>query len=214
MKHEIKVLVAIGAGVLVFGLGLVLWSQQNKALNQSKSVDGSKLMRTDSQFFGKEDAPNVLVEFADYQCPACAGYKPVVDQFMSGPGKDKVKLVFRNFPLSQHKNAYPAAQASIAASKQGKFAQMHDKLFEEQKSWSTLPDPKGKLFEYAKEMGLDMVKFEKDYNDTYTKERIKMDYKDGETLGVNSTPTFFLNGEKIQGINFTNFGDKLKEKLK
>lgn len=213
MQKEAKTLIAIGAGILIFGIGAFLWWQQNSALQNSQPIDGSKLIRTDSQIIGKADATNTIVEFGDYQCPACAAAHPALKTFMD-KNKDRVRLVFRNFPLAQHKNAMVGSQAAEAAAKQGKFVEMHDLLYEKQAEWSELQDPKGKFQEFAQSLGLDMNKFNSDYSDSYLRERVKVDVDDGQSLGVNSTPTFFLNGEKFEGWNFQNLGEELEKKLK
>lgn len=214
MSKELKTILIIAGAVLFIGFGAFLWYKQNSALDHSQPVDGSKLLRTDSQILGKADAPNTLVEFGDYQCPACGAAHPILKEMVNGANKDKIRIVFRNFPLSQHKNAYPSAQAAEAAAKQGKFAEMHDKLYETQNSWSAEADPKSTFIQYAKDLGLDVKKFESDYDDPILKERIKIDTKDGNDLGVNSTPTFYLNGEKFEGWNFSNLKSELEKKLK
>lgn len=217
MRAEVKTLIAIGAGVLTIAVGAWLWTMQSKNevdLNNSKPVDEKNLIRTDSHFIGKIDAPNVLVEFADYQCPACAASNPLVKKLLEGAGKDKVKFVYRHFPLAYHSNAMPAAQASEAAARQGKFELMHNKLFENQKDWEKLSNPKDRFLEYARQIGLDEKQFETDYNSAFIKERIRLDAKDGTSLGVNATPTYFLNGEEFSGWDFTNFEQKLLEKIK
>jgi len=213
MQKEAKTLVAIGAAILFIGIGVLLWWQQNTALNDSKPVDGSKLIRTDSQIIGKIDAPNTLVEFGDYQCPACKAAHPILKQFMKDK-PDRIRLVFRNFPLSQHKNGYPGSQAAEAAGKQGKYEAMHDLLYEKQDEWAALPKPDDKFYEYATSLGLDLDKFKSDYSGSFMRTRIQADVDDGSSLGVNSTPTFFLNGEKLEGWNFTNLAQELEKKLK
>ena len=214
MQKEAKTLIAIGVAVVFIGFGVFLWYKQNSALTHSEPVDGSKLIRTDSQIIGNKDAPNTLVEFGDYQCPACAAAHPILKEMINGADKDKFRIVFRNYPLQQHKNAYPSAQAAEAAGKQGKFMEMHDKLYESQTAWSELPDPKPQFIQFAKDLGLDEKKFESDYSDSYLKERIKLDTGDGNDLGVNSTPTFYLNGEKFEGWKFNTLKEELQKKFK
>ncbi len=214
MQKEAKILISIGAGILVILFGVFLWYQQNTALNDSQPIDDKKLIRSDSQIIGKKDAPNTLVEFGDFQCPACGAAHPYLKELINGEYKDKLRLVFRNFPLSQHKNAYPSAQAAEAAGKQGKYTEMHDKIYESQSEWSNISDPKEMFIGYAKQLGLDEKKFESDYSDSYLKERIKLDVDDGNELGVNSTPTFYLNGEKLEIKDFRKFKEEIGAKLK
>jgi protein-disulfide isomerase len=146
---------------------------------------------------GDKDAPVTLVEFSDLQCPACGFREPMVQQAL----KDydgKVKLLYKHFPLTTiHKNAMGASRAAEAAGKQGKFWEMHDMLFEKQDTWQALPDAKKEFVAYAQALKLDMNKFEQDYNSKEIEDKINKERDEGIQLGVNGTPTFFLNGKVI-----------------
>ncbi len=147
---------------------------------------------------GNREAKVTLIEYSDFQCPACASYQPIVKQ-LSEEYKDRVSFVYRNFPLRAiHKNAGPAAQSAYAASLQGKFWEYHDLLFENQTTWAEEPDPKALFEEYAQRLDLDMDKFKEDLNSTSTQTFIRNQEAQGNQIGVNSTPTFFLNGARIQ----------------
>lgn len=213
MNKEVKNLIIIVIAVLVIGLGFYLFMQQNKAISDSQPVDNSKLLRTDSAIIGKTDAVNTLVEFGDYQCPACAAANPIIEKLLS-ENADKLRVVFRHFPLPQHANAVKGSLAAIAAGKQGKYAEMHKALYEKQKEWELLPDPSAKFMEYAAGLGVEPKKFNDDFTDSSQKLRIDLDKQDGNSLGVNSTPTFYLNGEKLEDWNLGNLEEKVKEKLK
>lgn len=147
---------------------------------------------------GNKEAVVKLVEYSDLQCPACGVYYPIVKQIVE-EFSDSVLFEYRHFPLrSIHPNAQGAALATEAAGLQGKFWEMHDILFENQKEWS------GKngndIFNvYAEEIGLDVLKFESDlsFNEDI-KNKVENDYQSGLDLKVNATPTFFLNGVKIE----------------
>lgn len=155
----------------------------------------STLISEDSQ---KSDssAQLVLVEFGDYQCPACAVYHPFVKQLLSDfPGK--VNFVFRHFPLPQHKNANIASYAAEAAALQGKFWEMHNKIYETQATWSNLDNPKDTFIAYAVELGLNKDKFQSDLDSDFVKNIIKRGLSDGKVAGISATPTFFLNGEEL-----------------
>lgn len=146
---------------------------------------------------GNKDAQVTLVEYLDFECEACGAYYPVVKQLEAEFG-DRVRFVSRYFPLPGHKNSMTAASAVEAAGRQGKFWEMHDTLFENQKAWAekSMADPK--LFlAYAQKIGLDMAKYQKDVNDSSLRDRIERDKRSGEALGIQGTPSFFLNGEKI-----------------
>lgn len=143
---------------------------------------------------GSKDATITLVEYGDYECPHCARAYPIVKKVQEKMG-DKMRFVFRNFPLTQmHPNALHAAEASEIADKQGKYWQMHDVLYENQ---DALDDES--LKSYAGQIGLDAGKFAADLdNDTY-EEKVREDFMGGVESGVNGTPTFFINGERFDG---------------
>jgi protein-disulfide isomerase len=144
---------------------------------------------------GPADAPLILVEYGDYQCPYCGAAYPVVKRLQKRLGK-KLRFVFRNFPLTQaHPFARIAAEAAEAAALQGKFWEMHDLLFEQQ----TLLKPEI-LPLWAKKIGLDLEKFESDIEQAVVEERIREDRQSGIRSGVNGTPTFFINGARYDGL--------------
>ena len=149
----------------------------------------------DDRVLGDENAPVPVVEYADFQCPACAAYYPFVKQL--GQEFKNLSIVFRHFPLSQHANAREAAQAAEAAGKQGKFWEMHNLLFDNQDIWSQSSFAAETFNTYAQTLGLDMEKFKADFNSSETKTKIEADYQSGVSE-IDGTPTFFLNDKKIQ----------------
>ena len=147
---------------------------------------------------GSRDAKVVLVEYSDFQCPACASYYPVVKQLKEEYG-DRLLFAYRNFPLSNiHQNARPAAFAAGAAGAQGKFWEMHYKLCENQSAWSSLGDPGAEFLKYAQEIGLDIEAFKRDINSEAVQDKVDADYASGERAKVRGTPTFFINGISIE----------------
>ncbi len=142
-------------------------------------------------------APLTLVEFGDYQCPACGIFNPLTKQLIT-EFAGKINYVFRNFPLNQHANAPISSYAAEAAGLQGKFWEMHDKLFVTQADWSTSQDAKTIFIGYAKELGLDLNQFKKDIDSQKVKDKVKKDTDDGYLVALNSTPTFYLNGVKLE----------------
>jgi protein-disulfide isomerase len=139
----------------------------------------------------------VLVEYSDFQCPACATYEPAIKQLFNDLG-GKMTLVYRHFPLRQvHLNSQLAAQASEAASLQGKFWEMHDILFAKQNEWAPISNPTSLFEGYAKTLSLDIEKFNSDIKSETVKEIVNKDFNGGQEARVNSTPTFFLNGKKL-----------------
>ncbi len=148
---------------------------------------------------GPKDSKATLVEYSDFQCPACGAYHPIIKQLIKELG-DKMLFVYRYFPLRQiHKNAEISARAGEAAGKQGKFWEMHDMLFENQNKWADLSDSavRDVFTQYATALKLNLDQFKKDLDSNATLDKINADYSGGTQSGVDSTPTFFLNGEKI-----------------
>ena len=142
---------------------------------------------------GASNAKVTIVEFADFQCPFCSKSSEVVDQVMAAyPGQ--VRLVYRHFPLSFHKDAPKAAEASLCANQQGKFWQYHDALYAHQDALS-VDDLKG----HALALGLDLKRFEACLDSSEMKPAVASDQQEGERLGVSGTPAFFVNGYLLSG---------------
>jgi protein-disulfide isomerase len=131
-----------------------------------------------------------LVEFADYECPHCKRLQSVLKQVMD-EFRGEVKLYFKHYPLPQHTNARLAAEAAVAAQKQGKFWQFEEKLWANQENLTP-----SELEKFAKEVGLDVAKFRQDMEAPATKARVQKDRVDGGTLGLSSTPTLYINGRE------------------
>jgi protein-disulfide isomerase len=148
---------------------------------------------------GANNAPIELIEYADFECPYCGKAFYIIKKIQQELGSN-LKFVFKNFPLVElHPNALHAALAAEVAGAQGKFWEMHDMLFENQKF---LEDRD--ILNYASKIGLDIDRFEKDFGNDEYYQKVKDDYNSGENKGVNGTPTFFINGEKYQG-NWTSY---------
>ena len=145
---------------------------------------------------GALDAKVVVEEFADFQCDACARTHPVFNELISEYG-NKIKFVFRNFPLAMHPKAYEAAVAAEAAGMQGKFWEMQNLLFKNQKTWANDPKYRQIFDEYAKTIGIDVEKFNNDFLGTVAKTRVDKDLKRGKALNLSSTPTLYINGKSV-----------------
>ena len=139
---------------------------------------------------GNPGAKITLVEFADYECPHCKRFQPVLHQILDEFRSD-VKLYFKHYPLPQHNNARLAAEAAVAAQKQGKFWQFQDKLWE--KSDELTP---AEIEKAAKEVGLDVAKFRQDMASEPVKARVQKDRSDGAAAGIQATPTLYINGRE------------------
>jgi protein-disulfide isomerase len=196
VSREAKIL--IGILVVVVGGMVALFVVANKGVTKTAIADPGKLVRADSHRLG--NGPVQVVEFGDFQCPACGRLEPAVEQLLSTE-QANITLVFRNFPLPQHQNANSAALAAESAGAQGKYWEMHNKLYATQASWSDLADPTPKYIEYATGLGLDLAKFTKSIQDKEFQPAIDTGIADGTALNVNATPTFFINGTAVTTIS-------------
>jgi protein-disulfide isomerase len=142
---------------------------------------------------GPASAPVQIVEFSDFQCPFCRRAGPTLAQIEKEYG-DQVRIAFKHMPLSMHAQARPAHAAAEAAGMQGKFWEMHDKIFADQRNLSPATFEK-----YAGDLGLDVEKFKKDSTSDAVEQRIASDYAEASKLGVTGTPAFFVNGRFLSG---------------
>lgn len=157
---------------------------------------------------GNPEAEVKLVEYSDFQCPACASFQPVLEQVMSEYG-DKISFEYKHFPLPIHPYAMPAAVAAEAAGQQGKFFEFHDLLFKNQNTWVSASVPNSLFIQYAGELGLDIDKFKSQMSSTMLRDRVKDDTSDGRAANLTGTPTFFLNGKKMEFDTFQAFVEQI-----
>lgn len=163
--------------------------------------------------YGKADSKVTLINYGDYQCPGCGYYHPTIKAVVE-EYKDKIRFIFRNFPIpSSHPNAKAAAGTAEAAGLQGKFWEMHNKIYESQDSWNTLSGEKRTDFfkDYAKQLGLDVNKFTTDLESENITQKIDFDQALGKKAGVDATPIFYLDGTKLDA---SLLGDSAKLKAK
>ena len=143
---------------------------------------------------GPEDAPVTLVEYGDFECPYCAAAYLIVKKVQEAMG-DQLRFVFRHFPLTQiHPHAEGAAEASEAAAAQGRFWEMHDLLYENQRALDQMH-----LLGYAEELGLDTQRLGRELEERVYQPRVREDFMSGVRSGVNGTPAFFINGIRYDG---------------
>lgn len=189
MSNETKIFSGIIAGTLILIVAAAFFLTRSAVV-----VDSSFLVRENSHVLGPADSKVTVVEFSDFQCPACKAAEPIVAQVLN-QYKDKIRFVYRNYPLPAHEFGQIAAQAVEAAALQDKFWEYHDKLFE------LSPDlKKENLLLIAKDLGLDLDKFNRDLDSETVKQKVADDQTDGNRAGVNATPTFFINGAKFPGV--------------
>lgn len=185
--------------VLIGGLWLLI-NAVNSSPSPSTPLEVKNLPAVSKEDFvrGNPNAKVTLIEYADFQCPACGVAYPQVKKFEED-FKNDLKVIYRFFPLTNtHQNSLISSQAAYAASLQGKFWEMHDMLFENQSGWSDSKDAKSIFIGYATKLGLDLKKFESDITSDSSTKFIMDEENKGLSVGINSTPTFFINGKQAQ----------------
>jgi protein-disulfide isomerase len=218
VRKVIIFLLAIGAVVGGYFLGKGNWNLGGGAVAKftcptpGATVAGDDVERKCVPFEGKAKGSSKatinIVEYSEFQCPYCGRAQATIDKIIK-EYPDKVRVYFRHNPLPFHSDAPLAAQAAVAAEKQGKFWPMHDILFKNQQKLKR-PD----LEKYAAEIGLDVAKFKKDIDDPATKKRVEDDLELGKKLGVQGTPNFFINGRPIRGaVPFEQFKTAIDDEL-
>jgi len=207
----ISVISVLGTFLLLFGV--------YKLINQPVVTDfpQTKQLKTSDHIKWSPDKKNILVEYSDFQCPSCKSAHDFLKTVEASGSADfditkKVTFVYRYFPLYQiHDKAKISAYVAEAAGIQGKFWEMSDLLFDNQQSWSASNDPQNEFFlKYATELKLNIDQFKKDSDSTDVKNRVAEDLREAEQMGVNSTPTFFLNGQKVDVNSYDEFKNLLK----
>jgi len=193
----------------VIVIGLIIWGLIAAEKKSSKGTEllplPNEIVATD-HILGSETASVTLVEYGDFQCPACASFHPIVKRILEETGSSTVRFVFRHFPLQQHANAFPSARAVEAANLQGKFWEMHDMIYENQSDWESISNAVPIFIGYAKTLNLDIVKFEADMKLPEIEKIISDGYKAGVKANIRATPTFFVNGKQIQNVgNYESF---------
>ncbi len=206
----VVIIILVLVGVVVAGWYLYRSSRTNGNTNANRANSNSNSTPARTQvptnapigasppnMLGSPTAAVTVEEFADFQCGSCAATHPTMKEIQSIYGS-KIKLVFRNYPLSGHDKAYDAATAAEAAGMQGKFWAMQDQLFTNQQAWSVQSADHKKLWsDYAEKIGLDVQRFQTDAAGMSAKSRVEQDMARGRALNVGSTPSLFINGQAI-----------------
>ena len=208
-RRPVLPLVLIGAA-LVAAIGAGAWYFKASRQGAGEVAAGERGAEP-ARALGPESAPVVLEEFGDYQCPPCGQAFPEVEAIRREYG-DHLRLVFRHYPLTRiHPHALLAAHAAEAAGLQGKFWEMHRALYENQKEWSRTPDPRPLFETYARRIDPDLERFRRDIGGQESDARVVADHNRARSLGVESTPTFFLNGRKLPPSS--GFGRELRAQI-
>lgn len=192
----------VGAVVLTMLLigGIVFFDGRGTETGSVNVAESVATVTGDEHVLGPETASVTLIEYSDFQCPACGQYFPILKQLKAQFGDD-LRFVYRHFPLtSLHSNADLAGRAAEAAHQQGQFWPMHDRLFLGQGEWSSLSSEEAttRLTAYAQELGLDPERFKADLDADSIKAAVTDDERSARVAGASGTPTFILNGQRIQ----------------
>lgn len=189
----------VGAGILLFQV----FGQEEPATEPIEvAIDPAELQRVQGISIGEEDAPVVIYEFADFQCPGCGQFAsfvtPLIKERLVEPGL--VRYVYYDFPLAMHPHAFLAARAARCANEQGRFWEYHDILYARQPTWAAQTNATGTFVELAGEVGLDEAEFEACLRSDRYAEEVTRSLRLGESLGVTGTPTIFVNGRRLPNI--------------
>ena len=217
MKHYLPFIIVISVGLLTLVSATALYRAKRLALSttvtskiapqrereekEEEEGERNNLKRTVERaqpvhVRGNPQAPVILEEFGDFECPPCSNLAEVIKQLEREYGQ-RLGVIFSHFPLLNHAHAREAAWAAEAAGMQDKFWEMHDLLYREQSTWSNPKDVRALLSSYAGILRLDINRFEKDMDSATAKARVEADQKRGTTLGVVSTPSIFINDNLV-----------------
>jgi protein-disulfide isomerase len=192
--------------IFIVVLGLIVWglvAAMNRPGQGGKTGEPAPIS-ADDHSIGKADAPVTVIEYSDFQCPACETYYPVVKKLIE-ESSSTMRFAYRHFPLNdklpngtiQHPNAIASAMAAEAAGLQGKFWEMSDLIFTNHTEWTEESDPTPVFLRYATQLGLDKTKFLADLNNPTLRQKIDAQKSEGTRIGVSYTPSFFVNGKLI-----------------
>lgn len=216
MKLQTKVSLLI-AGIFAVVLGWLLAAagrDDEPDAPSGSSAANERIVREDSHVLGEEGSSEVvLVEFLDFECEGCRAAYPIVEGLREEYA-GQVTFVARYFPLPGHFNAERAARAVESAARQGEFEAMYQRMFETQAQWGEQQTPADDVFrQYAVDLGLDMEQYDSDYASKEVADRVQRDVDDGLALGVQGTPTFFLNGERFEPSSVQDFNTAIDAAL-
>jgi protein-disulfide isomerase len=200
LTSESKVLLGILASTaIIITIAIVAFTKPAPTLTREDLIPST------SHTKGNPQANVYLVEFSDYQCSACKAVKPIVDQ-LTETYKDKLLFAYRHYPLDQHPHSQQVAEIAEAAGAQGKFWEMSDLLFAHQDTFA-----ESDISDFAKQLGIDESEIAKAISSGTYKQRVLDDKAAGDRLGINATPTFYLNGKKLELTSFEDLAQTVKQ---
>ncbi len=227
-KRWLPLAIILGVLVVVVAAGWFIWRDARGGgntsgatrsdVNNASTTGGATSLPTTAPLTGATpphvkgaaQAPVTIEEFADLQCPSCSVMNVELQKVMSEYGS-RVRLIFRHLPLTDiHRNALAAALATEAAAQQNKFWEMQDYLYRNQQAWSNVTDVRPLFYEYARTLGLDADRFMRDLRGAEALQRVRADARRALALGVNGTPTLYLNGRQLAASEMTENGLRLQ----
>ncbi len=221
MRKEIKILAFVGVIVVVAAvIGASYYRKSAQGERKGSAAADGPLVRPDSPTLGPADAPVTLVEFLDPECESCRAFSPIIKQMLR-EYDGNLRLVVRYMPL--HQNSRLAAAFTEAAGEQGKYWEMQDIMFRRQPEWGERHGqpaaagqvPPAVLFEtYAGEIGLDVERIRASVAENRSAAKVERDMRDGQSLGVSRTPTFFVNGRQLMRFSREDLKSLIDEELK
>ncbi|PIQ35735.1 MAG: protein-disulfide isomerase [Candidatus Yonathbacteria bacterium CG17_big_fil_post_rev_8_21_14_2_50_43_9] len=196
MDTQKRIIIWFSAALIVAIAGIGAYHVATGAPAEPPRKDGTMSIPLDESDWtkGSKTPKATFTEYSDFQCPACGSYYPMLEE-MFAEYKDQISFTYRHFPLPQHKNALPAAYASEAAGKQGKFWEMADMLFKNQDEWSESVTAQIIFEGYAKKIELNIDQYKADVKSDAVKAKVERDLKSAKLSRVDHTPTFFINGK-------------------
>lgn len=218
MNTNAKVALIFTAAVIAVVVGVIVVAILQRPAPVVPETNPSTLLpsaiREDTHILNEGSSDVVLVEFLDFECEACGAFYPYVESLREEFGEE-VTFAFRYFPLPSHGNSVNAAVAVEAASRQGFLEPMYARLFETQAEWGEKGvESQAPLFrQFAEDLGLDLARYDADVADAAVLERVQSDFEDGMALGVDSTPTFFLNDRKVTLSSFEDLRAAIEAEL-
>lgn len=211
-----KIVLAIGGIILTFILLFGVYKLVNGPV--TSDFPETNIVKTSDHIQWSKEKKNIIVEYSDFQCPACKNMHDMFNRFEASGSPDlditkKFTLVYRHYPLYQiHPSSIDASYAAEAAEKQNKFNEMSDLLFKNQEEWGKSSNPKEYFIKLAQELNLNIDQFKKDVNSPDVKNKVQGDMASGDKLGINQTPTLFVNGRKLNDIGLiSNFTKMLRD---
>jgi protein-disulfide isomerase len=217
MKTETKILLGIIVGTLLLLVGGVFFLNQSSTaqVNQQNDDTVYNLDLSKGWKIGSDSAKVKLVEFSDFQCPACGAAESYVQELIKENEANSFQFIYKHFPLAQHPHARAAANAAEAAGEQGKFWDLHHRIFATQNDWTALNEGEAKNYflKLAKEVGADEAKVKEAMDKNQYDSKIQADVLEGNANSVLSTPTFYLNGKKLNLTSFAQLKTEVTQAL-